>query len=121
MAEMIDTEMIDALAPDGTMLICVPNVEHWSFLARLLRGDWDYQDTGLLDRAHLRWFTRTTMIELFESSGWQVVEGVSRNLNAPQQPQLLEAVRAAGFQDVRTIAAPGPAPAGEAFAVAARA
>ena len=52
---------IAALRADGTMLICVPNVEHWSFIARLLRGDWDYQNTGLFDRTHLRWFTRKTM------------------------------------------------------------
>jgi len=49
------------LAPDGTVLICVPNVEHWSFVARLLAGGWDYEDIGLLDRSHLRWFSRASM------------------------------------------------------------
>ena len=28
-----------ALTPDGTVLICMPNVEHWSLTERLLRGD----------------------------------------------------------------------------------
>ena len=51
----------DALTPDGVMLICVPNVEHWSFAARLLRGGWDYEPSGLFDRTHLRWFTREMM------------------------------------------------------------
>jgi len=68
----------DALAPDGTMLICVPNVEHWSFLARLLRGDWDYQDAGLLDRAHLRWFTRRTMQAGLEDLGLHVRDVIPR-------------------------------------------
>ena len=37
------------LSDAGTMLICVPNVEHWSFAARLLQGTWDYEPTGLFD------------------------------------------------------------------------
>ncbi|HEX3996127.1 MAG TPA: class I SAM-dependent methyltransferase, partial [Acetobacteraceae bacterium] len=45
-----------ALSPDGMMLICVPNVEHWSLTERLLRGTFRYDDDGLLDRRHLRWF-----------------------------------------------------------------
>ncbi len=50
-----------ALAPEGLMLICVPNLEHWSFAARLLEGNWHYEPSGLFDRTHLRWFTRETM------------------------------------------------------------
>lgn len=36
-------------------------MEHWSFIDRLLRGGWDYEDEGLLDRGHLRWFNSTTI------------------------------------------------------------
>lgn len=49
------------LAPDGTILICVPNIEHWSFPARLMRGGWDYQNSGLFDATHLRWFSKASM------------------------------------------------------------
>lgn len=50
-----------ALSDEGIMLICVPNVEHWSFAERLLRGTWDYEASGLLDDTHLRWFSLETM------------------------------------------------------------
>ena len=40
---------VEALSDDGTILICVPNLEHWSFADRLLRGTWDYEPSGLLD------------------------------------------------------------------------
>ena len=36
-------------------------MEHWSFAARLLRGTWDYEPTGLFDTTHLRWFSLETM------------------------------------------------------------
>jgi len=52
---------VEALSPDGVLLICVPNVEHWSFAERLLRGNWDYEPSGLLDAAHLRWFSLESM------------------------------------------------------------
>ena len=45
------------LTPGGVMAVCVANVEHWSFAARLLTGGFDYRDSGLFDQRHLRWFT----------------------------------------------------------------
>jgi glycosyltransferase involved in cell wall biosynthesis len=51
----------DALNQDGVVLICVPNLEHWSFADHLFRGTWAYASSGLLDATHLRWFTLDTM------------------------------------------------------------
>ncbi len=51
----------EALSPDGMMLICVSNVEHWRLTERLLRGAFRYEDAGLLDRRHLRWFSHDSM------------------------------------------------------------
>ncbi|MGE0225888.1 MAG: methyltransferase domain-containing protein [Acetobacteraceae bacterium] len=48
----------ELLTPNGMMLMCLPNMEHWSFANRLLRGTWDYEQSGLLDRSHVRWFSR---------------------------------------------------------------
>ncbi len=59
----------EALTDDGTILVCVPNVEHWSFLAHLLRGDWAYEPSGLLDETHLRWFSLESMRKTLLSAG----------------------------------------------------
>jgi SAM-dependent methyltransferase len=50
----------ELLTENGVVLICMPNVEHWSFAERLLRGTWDYEAEGLFDAGHLRWFTAET-------------------------------------------------------------
>jgi len=56
------------LAPDGKLIVSVPNVRHWRVvLPLLLRGAWEYQAQGILDRTHLRFFTRTTAIALLDS------------------------------------------------------
>ena len=60
---------------DGSVVICIPNAQHWSLQVKLSIGDFRYQDSGLLDRTHLRWFTRQTMIEMFEQTGFKVEIG----------------------------------------------
>lgn len=52
---------MEALTPNGIVLICIPNLEHWSFVERVLRGNWEYEPSGLLDATHLRWFTLENM------------------------------------------------------------
>ncbi len=66
------------LAEDGCVLVCIPNVEHWSFAARLLDGSWRYEPSGLLDATHLRWFTTTSMRALLEEAGLNVLDVTAR-------------------------------------------
>ena len=62
----------------GQVLACIPNVQHYSVLVDLLRGQWDYQEQGLLDRTHLRFFTLASVRDLFTRSGLAVFEIVPR-------------------------------------------
>jgi SAM-dependent methyltransferase len=66
------------LGAGGTLLVCVPNIEHWSFAARLLAGRWRYEEMGLFDRTHLRWFTRDAMAEAIVAAGLKPVEVAPR-------------------------------------------
>jgi len=62
-------EQAKYLAPGATVLVCMPNVEHWSFAAKLLGGSFDYEEMGLFDRTHLRWFTPRTMARALAEAG----------------------------------------------------
>ena len=58
------------LAPGGSMVISLPNMNHSSLVLPLLfRGRFELEDAGLLDRTHLRWFTRESAIDLATCSG----------------------------------------------------
>ena len=59
-----------ALKPGGLLLISVPNVAHWSVRANLLRGRFRYEEYGIMDATHLRWFTRETLLTLLERAGF---------------------------------------------------
>jgi 2-polyprenyl-3-methyl-5-hydroxy-6-metoxy-1,4-benzoquinol methylase len=61
------------LRPGGCLIASIPNVRHIAVLAPLLiAGRWTYTDHGLLDRTHLRFFTKRSAIELMECSGLKV-------------------------------------------------
>jgi 2-polyprenyl-3-methyl-5-hydroxy-6-metoxy-1,4-benzoquinol methylase len=61
------------LSPGGTVLASIPNVRFvGTVLGLVLRGDWSYADTGVLDRTHLRFFTRKTAVSLFRGCGLDV-------------------------------------------------
>ncbi len=69
-----------AMAPGATLIISVPNIGHLSVLAPLLlRGRFDYADAGILDRTHLRWFTRDSAIALGSCSGL-MLERIEANI-----------------------------------------
>ncbi len=81
-------------APGCVVVACVPNAQHWSIQARLNSGLFRYEAAGLLDRTHLRWFTRKTLVELFESSGFAIDDLYGRVFEEPGRDGALAGVRA---------------------------
>lgn len=60
------------LNPGGRVLVSLPNIAFAGNRLSHLLGRWDYKDYGILDRTHLRFFTKRTMIQFVESAGLQV-------------------------------------------------
>jgi 2-polyprenyl-3-methyl-5-hydroxy-6-metoxy-1,4-benzoquinol methylase len=68
------------LADGGAVIASIPNFAHGSVRLALLGGEFHYRDTGLLDRTHLRFFTRETVEDLFETSGYVITQWLRRRL-----------------------------------------
>lgn len=63
-------KMHELLRPGGVIVASIPNIRHYTVLFPLLfKNSWKLEDAGLLDRTHLRFFVRSTAIELMTSSG----------------------------------------------------
>ncbi len=60
------------LAPNGRVLVSVPNVAYAGLIAEMLAGEFRYRPEGLLDETHLRFFNRTSLIQLLEDHGLRV-------------------------------------------------
>jgi SAM-dependent methyltransferase len=82
-----------AISNNGSVVACIPNAQHWSVQARLNSGAFRYETAGLLDRTHLRWFTRTTIIDMFQNAGFAIVQGTPRILHEPDREKVLPAIK----------------------------
>jgi hypothetical protein len=61
------------LTPQGTIVASIPNVNYYGLVLPLvLRGRYDLQDHGILDRTHIRWFAKHGAVELMSSSGLEI-------------------------------------------------
>jgi 2-polyprenyl-3-methyl-5-hydroxy-6-metoxy-1,4-benzoquinol methylase len=59
------------LRPQGRLIVSLPNVAVWDNRLRLLFGRFDYRDSGLPDRTHLRFFTFRTARQLVAGAGFK--------------------------------------------------
>jgi hypothetical protein len=60
------------LPAGGTVIVSLPNVAHLTVRFSLLFGRWQYQDKGILDRTHLRFFTAKSAAELLHGAGVRI-------------------------------------------------
>jgi glycosyltransferase involved in cell wall biosynthesis len=67
----------DLLEPHGKVIISVPNVANITVRLMLLLGRFDYQPRGILDRTHLRFFTRKTARRMIRDCGFEVVKEIA--------------------------------------------
>lgn len=95
------------LPPTGVVVACIPNAQHWSVQVRLSLGAFRYEESGLLDRTHLRWFTKSTIIEMFNDADFSVSEGIPRIFDEPDRERFLpligEIARVAGADSQQAI------------------
>ena len=70
------------LAPNGIVISSIPNVRyHNTFMRLLLKKDWLYEDYGVMDRTHLRFFTDKSIKRMYKEQGYTVVlqEGINKS------------------------------------------
>ena len=62
-------KLCERLRPGGYVVASVPNVRNLALLYRLIvQGRWEYENSGLLDRTHLRFFTRHSIVEMLKGA-----------------------------------------------------
>jgi 2-polyprenyl-3-methyl-5-hydroxy-6-metoxy-1,4-benzoquinol methylase len=73
------------LEPGGQVIVSVPNIAHLSVsVPLLLKRRFNYQDSGILDRTHLRFFVEDTAIKLLNDANLIVTSGLISGLQGPK-------------------------------------
>jgi glycosyltransferase involved in cell wall biosynthesis len=65
-------DIVGRLAPNGSILVSLPNFAHWYPRLRVVAGRFDYDQRGLLDRGHVRFFTRRTAERMLRQASLRI-------------------------------------------------
>ena len=85
--------------PGGRLLLSLPNISSWPIVEDLIRGRFDYVYMGILCAGHVRFFTRQTIEDMLEMSGWGVVAvNPQPQFVTPEGQSVMKAFRDAGLE-----------------------
>ena len=62
------------LKPGGRLIVSVPNMAYAGLVLDLIAGNFEYTELGLLDRTHIRFFTRATVTRMIEEQGFRITD-----------------------------------------------
>ena len=67
------------LMPDGKIFASIPNIQYINHIINSIHGNWKYDDNGLLDVTHIRFFTLNEIVKMFNGTGYDIthVSGVT--------------------------------------------
>lgn len=60
------------LSQEGVIVLSIPNVQFIAVILSLLFGNWNYKEVGILDKTHLRFFTKKTIKRLLHDTGFEI-------------------------------------------------
>lgn len=86
---MVLDKIKSKLSKGGVVISSIPNVRyHNTFMRVLINKDWRYEDFGVMDRTHLRFFTKKSIRAMYEDLGYDVVTNVGINRSKSIKPYL---------------------------------
>ncbi|MFH1753518.1 MAG: class I SAM-dependent methyltransferase [Candidatus Omnitrophota bacterium] len=62
----------ELLREGGSVLASIPNVGHYRVIKKLIKGSWTYDDKGVLDSTHLRFFALKNIRDMFSQAGYRI-------------------------------------------------
>ena len=72
------------LANGGQIIVSLPNIANLRIRLGLLRGKFDYSDSGILDRTHLRFFTIKSAREMVRQAGYRITKETYSGYSMPR-------------------------------------
>lgn len=100
---VVDRLVSTHLVAGGTLVLSLPNVRHYSVVLPLLfKGQWNYENAGLLDRTHLRFFTRDTALGLLAHPMLGPAHLVAEGFDWPSSKGIFNSLTAGVFRELLT-------------------
>lgn len=79
------------LKDDGVVVASIPNMRHFRVLHKLLfKKDFEYEESGIMDKTHLRFFTQKSMIRMFQEAGYEILKVTPINKTKSLRPVIMK-------------------------------
>jgi 2-polyprenyl-3-methyl-5-hydroxy-6-metoxy-1,4-benzoquinol methylase len=90
------------LTATGVVVASIPNIRYYrAFLRFAIHGDWQYEDQGVMDRSHLRFFTHKSILDTFERLGYRILTLEGIHPTSSRTYKLLNGILLNALWDVR--------------------
>lgn len=86
--EKVLRECKNFLTDGGCIVASIPNILFFYQITKILyEQDWKYEDSGIMDNTHLRFFTKKSIVRMFESCGYEItkIEGINASFGLKYQ------------------------------------
>ncbi len=91
------------LKKDGLAIASIPNLRTFRVISNLaISGKFDYADTGIMDKTHLRFFTRTSALELLKTDALEVDHWIHSPFAAMSKSAIFNTITFGIFRDLLT-------------------
>lgn len=75
------------LTPGGVVVASIPNIRSFPTVWQLIfHARWEYEDAGVLDKTHLRFFTKSSIVNMFEREEYALesISGINAYIGTPK-------------------------------------
>ncbi|MBU8871117.1 MAG: class I SAM-dependent methyltransferase [Gemmatimonadales bacterium] len=94
--------IIPLVRPGGRIVASIPNVRYFfNVLDLVLHGRWEYTDEGILDRTHLRFFTRSSIESMFAECGFEIESMTGINPTGSIKFKIVNLLTLGRWQDMK--------------------
>lgn len=97
--ELLKKLVDNNLSVGGTVITSIPNARNHALFFQLLSGNFEYSDSGILDKTHLRFFTKKSMRKMIEDSGLSIVKCKPTNLSGRSRSSIINRITLGVFED----------------------
>jgi 2-polyprenyl-3-methyl-5-hydroxy-6-metoxy-1,4-benzoquinol methylase len=96
------TSLKTKLIKDGVIVTSIPNIRYYTvFRDFALHGNWDYKDQGIMDKTHLRFFTKKSIMKMFDQLEFNVLLTKGIHPTSSRTCKLLQLLTFGMFSDVK--------------------
>ena len=80
------------LKDEGCVVISLPNITNWRMRLKILFGNFEYKDTGILDSGHLRFFTEKSAKKMLSNAGYEIIKFDLTGLESPLGSKIMHKI-----------------------------